>query len=57
MECTSGDQRGEHEVGGAPTPLGVTSTLVAPLTDFFRLYIPMYPKTIEEQHEKLFTPP
>src|SRR3954464_7961805 len=24
--------------GGAPTPLGVPSTLVAPLTDFFRIY-------------------
>ena len=35
--------------GGAPTPPGRAlhprGPLVAPLTDFFRLYIPIYPKT------------
>ena len=36
--------------GGAPTPLGTPSTLVAPLTDFFRLYITIYPKNMEEQN-------
>ena len=30
--------------------------LVAPLTDFLRLYISSYPETIEEHHEKLFPP-
>ena len=30
LECTSGNQRGEHEAGGAPTPLGAPSTLVGP---------------------------
>ena len=30
LECTSGDQRGSHEAGGAPTPLGAPSTLVGP---------------------------
>ena len=30
LECTSGDLRGGHEAGGAPTPLGAPSTLVSP---------------------------
>ena len=42
---------------GAPTPLGVPSTLVAPLTDFFHLYIPIYPKTIGEQNRSGVPPP
>ena len=37
--------------GGAPP------TLVAPLTDFFRLYILIYPENIREHHETLFPPP
>ena len=53
LECTSGDQRGEHEAGGRAHPPGCAlhsrGPLVAPLTDFFRLYIPIYPKNIEEQ--------
>ena len=57
LECTSGNQRGEHEAGGAPTPLGAPSTLVAPLTDFFRLYICIYPKTIGEQNRSGVPPP
>ena len=43
--------------GGAPTPLGVPSTLVAPLTYFFRLYISIYPKTIGEQNRSRVPPP
>ena len=31
--------------------------LVAPLTDFFRLYIPIYPKNIEEQNRSGVPPP
>ena len=31
--------------------------LVAPLTDFFRLYMLAYPKNIQEHHEALFPPP
>ena len=33
-----------------PTPLGARPTLVAPLTDFFRLYMSIYPKNIGEQN-------
>ena len=43
--------------GGAPTPLGAPSTLVAQLTYFFLLYIPTYPETIQEHHKTLFPPP
>ena len=31
--------------------------LMAPLTDFFRLYIPIYPKTIGEQNRSRVSPP
>ena len=37
--------------GGAPP------TLVAPLTDFFRLYMSIYPKNIEEQNRSGVPPP
>ena len=37
-----------------PHPRG---PLVAPPTYFFLLHIPMYPETIEEHHQTLFTPP
>ena len=54
LECTSGDQRGEHEAGGSAHPPGRTlhprGPLMAHITDFFRLYIPIYPKTFEEQN-------
>ena len=30
LESTSRKQRGRHEAGGAPTPLGAPSTLVVP---------------------------
>ena len=43
-----------------PTPLGTLphprGPLVAPLTDFFRLYILMYPENIEE-HNRSAVPP
>ena len=42
LECTSGKERGSHEVGGrALHPHG---PLVDPLTYFFHLYISIYPK-------------
>ena len=37
-----------------PHPRG---PLVAPLTDFFRLYILLYPKNIRGSHETTFPPP
>ena len=40
--------------GCAPLPRG---PLMAPLTDFLRLYISRYPKNIQEHKEKLFPPP
>ena len=40
--------------GRAPHPCG---PLVAPPTYFFRLYILIYPETIEEHHENLIPPP
>ena len=44
LELKSGKLRGGHEAGRrAPT-------LVAPLTDFFRLYISIYPKNFGEQN-------
>ena len=43
--------------GGAPYPLGMPPTLVAPLTDLFRVYISIYPKNIEEQNRSGVPPP
>ena len=61
LECTSGKKRGSHEVGGAPTPLRCAlhpcGPLVAPLTYIFVLYIPIYPKTFEEQNRSGVPPP
>ena len=61
LEWTSRKQRGGHEAGrrayppwARPHPHG---PLVAPLTDFFRLYILIYPENIQEHHETLFPPP
>ena len=54
LESMSRKLRGGHEVGGAPTPLGRAlhprGPLVAPLTDFFRLYISIYPKNFQEHN-------
>ena len=51
LEWASRKHQGGHEAGRrAPT-------LVAPLTDFFRLYILLYPENIQEHHETLFPPP
>ena len=44
---------------GAPTPWGLhpRGPLVAPLTDFFHLYMSVYPKNIEEQNRSGVPPP
>ena len=57
----SSNQQGGHEAGGAPTPLGAPSTLVGPSwlhrpTSSSYIYLPTYPKTIQEHHETLFPP-
>ena len=49
-----GSNKAATRQGGVPHPRG---PLVDPLTDFFRLYILIYPKNIQEHHETLFPPP
>ena len=59
LEWTSRNQRGGHEAGGAPTPLGAPSTLVGPSwlhRPTSSSYILTYPQTIEEDHENLIPP-
>ena len=63
LETWSGSQ-GSFEVatrqGGAPAPWArpyPRGPLVAPLTDFFRLYISIYPKNIGEQNRSGVSPP
>ena len=53
LECTSGKQRGGHEVGRRACPPGRAPTLV---TDFFRIYISIYSENIQE-HNRLGVPP
>ena len=45
------DLRAIHEAGGRAHPLGAPSTLVAPLTYFFRLYI--YPYTLKRSGNRI----
>ena len=57
----SRSNQGGHEgpsraLGGWVRPLP-RGPIVAPLTDFLRLYISTYPKNIQEHHEKVFSPP
>ena len=61
LDCTSRKQRGGHEAGRrvlppgrAPHPRG---PLVAPLTNFFRLYISIYPENIQEHNRSGVPPP
>ena len=61
LEWTSRNEQGGHEArrracppGRAPHPRG---PLVAPLTDFFRLYISIYPKNTGEQNRSGVPPP
>ena len=60
LECTLGYQQGEHEAGARPPPgrtIHPRGPLVAPLTDFFRLYISIYPKNIGEHNRSGVPPP
>ena len=61
LEWTSRNQQGGHEAGrralspwACPHPRG---PLVAPLTDFFRLYMSIYPKNTREQNRSGVPPP
>ena len=57
----SSNQRGGHEAGGRAYPPGRAlhprGPLVAPPTNFFRLYILLYPENIQEHHKTLFPLP
>ena len=61
IQKTWGVRKGSNEAGGTPNPPGRTlhprGPLVAPLTYFFLLYIPIYPKTIGEQNRSGVPPP
>ena len=61
LELKSGKLRGCHEAERRSLPPGCDphprGPLVAPLTDFFRLYISIYPKNIREHHRSGFSLP
>ena len=61
LEWTSRNNQGGHEVGRHAHPPGRAlhprGPLVAPLTDFFRLYISIYPKTIKDNNRSGVPPP
>ena len=60
LEYKPGKVRRGQEIGGEPTPLGAPLScgpLVTPPTDFFRLYNPLYPKTIEDEDRSGVPPP
>ena len=48
---------GPTRVEGAPRGGGRTPYLVAPLTEFFRLYMSIHPKNIEEHNRSGVPPP
>lgn len=58
LECKPGKRQGVHEIGGRAHPPGRAlhprGPLEAPPTDFFRLYIPIYPKTIKQKIDREF---
>ena len=51
LECKPGKRQGSHKIGGRAHPPGCAlpshGPLEAPLTNFFHLYKPTYPKNIE----------
>ena len=61
IQGTWSARKGSNEAGGTPNPPGRTlhprGPLVAPLTDFFRLYISTYPKNIRENNRSGVPPP
>ena len=61
LEIKSEDPRGSHEIGGCTPRVGRAPPSRGPLehlpTDFFRLYKPTYPKTIEYQDRSGVPPP
>ena len=55
-----GSNKAATRQGGAPRGVGARhprGPLVAPLTDFFRLYIPIYPKNIKDNNRLGVPPP
>ena len=61
MDLDSTSERGAHEGGGHAHPPGrapcLVGPLVAPLTDFFHLYMSIHPKNIEEHNRSGVPPP
>ena len=61
LEWTSRNQRGGHKAGRRACPPGrgphPRGPLVAPLTDFFHLYMSIYPKNIGEHNRSGVPPP
>ena len=61
LEYKPGEHRGSHKIGGRAHPPGRAlhphGPLVAPLTYFLLLYIPIYPKTFGEQNKYGVPPP
>ena len=61
LEYTSGKQQGRHEAGRRALPPGRAphprGPFVAPLADFFRLYMSIYPKNIEDHNRSGVPPP
>ena len=60
QETWSGRQESNEEAtrqGGLPRGVGAPPTLVAPLADFFRLYILIYPRNIRGSYETTFPSP
>ena len=61
LEFTSEDPRGGQEIGAPSSPPGrgplSRGPLEHPPTDFFHLYMPTYPKTIEYQDRSGVPPP
>ena len=60
LEYKQGKLQGGQEIGGRAHPPGrplSRAPLVAPPTDFFRLYSPIYPKNIIGEDRSGFLPP